>query len=242
MVLSWTFTDLSSPSNVREFYPYAVNIIYAVIITLSFEIAAKVFIPLDTPFQSYDSFLRSSALVLSYFFIISGWIGYTKSIAKRPHRESQLGNARFVIDLVILFLAFYLLSLTEPERFESFVSVFNTFIWIFPISFMAYIIWDALKYFEYRTSSEERQTSISRWRVTGYAFALLLVQATVYSNLAISDYYERLTWDNQSISEFPFIITSTVIIFLYRRRKWPVPDTSFRKKALKRRPSTKPDN
>lgn len=174
--------------------------------------------------------------------MISGWIGYTKSITKHPHKENRLGNARFVIDLVILFLAFYLLSLTDPERFGSFVSAFNAFIWILPICFMTYIIWDALKYYEYRSFSNERPTSISRWRITWYYLSPLLAQALIYTFVIVPNYYDRLVWDDDSIWEVFFIITSFIIILLYRKRKWPVPDTSFRKKALKRSPSTKPDS
>jgi hypothetical protein len=205
---------------------------------MSFEIATKVLVPLNTTFESYDNFLRSSALLLSYFFIISGWIGYTKSITKRPHRENILGNARFVIDLLILFLAFYLLSQTDPTMFESFTSVFGTFIWIFPINFLTYLIWDAIKYFEYRSCPSEGQTSISRLRITGYYFMPLLVQAILYSFVVMPYYYNRLMWDNGNISEVPFIIMSLIIIFFYRKRKWLIPDTSFPKRARKRRSSS----
>jgi hypothetical protein len=231
---------LSSPKNIQEFYPFAVNIIYAIIIALSFEIAAKVFVPLDTIVASYDSFLRGSALLLSYFFIISGWIGYTKSIVKRPHKENKLGNARFVMDLIILFLAFYLLSQTDPEKFKSFIVAFSTFIWILPASFLTYLIWDGLKYFEYKSSPDEKQTSISRWRITMYYFAVLLVLAILYSFVVIPYIYDRLVWDNHTIWELLFLVASFIAIGIYRKRKWLVPDTSFPKKARKRRTSAGP--
>ena len=145
-----------NPANATEFYPFSAHLIYAVIVTLSFEIAGNVFIPFDKAFSSYDNAL-SISLLLSYAFIISGWVGYTKSISKRPHRENWLGNTRFVIDLVILFLAFYLLSLTNPEKFERFITVFGTFIWLFPATFIVYFIWDMFKYFEYKKCSARTQ-------------------------------------------------------------------------------------
>lgn len=228
---------MSSPKNIQEFYPFAVHIIYAVIIALSFDIATKVFVPLESIFVSYDSFLRCLALLLSYFFIISGWMGYTKSIAKRPHRENKLGTARFVMDLIILFLAFYLLSLTDP-KFESFTKVFNTYIWIFPISFGAYVLWDIFKYLEYRSESNERQVSVSRSRITGYALAVLVFAAYLYTSVVVPSYYDLLKWGNQTIWEILFIVALFVIICLYRKRKWPVPDTSFPKKGMRKRRSS----
>ena len=55
-----------NPANATEFYPFAVHLIYAVILTLSFEIAGNVFIPFDKAFSSYDNALRSISLLLSY--------------------------------------------------------------------------------------------------------------------------------------------------------------------------------
>ncbi|AIF83240.1 hypothetical protein NTE_01167 [Candidatus Nitrososphaera evergladensis SR1] len=103
------------PKTVQEFYPFAVHTIYAVIITLSFEVASHLLIPIENVFSSWDNILRSAGLMLAYIIIISGWIGYTKSISKRPHSENHLGNARFVMDLVILFLVFYLMSFANEE-------------------------------------------------------------------------------------------------------------------------------
>ena len=178
--------------------------------------------------------LRSTALLLSYVFIISGWVGYSKSISKRPHKENGLGNSRFVIDLVILYLAFYLLNLTDPVKFKPFISVFNDFLLTFPVTFLVYIVWDILKYFEYRDSSTEQKTSISRARKTLYVLVLFVIQYCIYSFVIVPYYHDKLKWGNDIIWEEVILITSIAIILFYRKSKWVIPETTFPKKSRKR--------
>jgi hypothetical protein len=225
---------LSSPKNVTQFYPFAVHIIYAVIVTLSFEIASRVLVPFSLAFSSYDAVLRSTAISLSYFLIISGWVGYSKSISKRPHGENRLGIARFVVDLLILYLAFYLLNLTDPLKFKPFISVFNQFLFAFPLTFIFYIIWDILKYLEYKDTSKEQKTSISRTRKTVYAFALFAIQYCAYSFVIVPYYHDKLKWGSDVIWEEALLIVSIVITFFYRRSKWVIPETTLPKKPRKR--------
>jgi hypothetical protein len=226
-----------NPANVTEFYPFAVHIIYAVIVTISFEIAGNVFIPFNTAFSSYDNILRSTSLLLSYVFIISGWVGYTKSINKRPHTENWLGNTRFVIDLVILFLAFYLLSLTNPDKIDRFIIVFGTFVWLFPITFIVYFIWDMFKLAEYRNVVQEKSTSFSRARKTLYALVLFGFQYLIYVYVIVPYFYDDIQWNNEPVSELILLITSLIIIVLYRNSKWIVTGTSFPRKPRRRRSS-----
>lgn len=191
------------------------------------------FIPFNTAFTSYDDILRSMSLLLSYVFIISGWVGYTKSINKRPHTENLLGNARFVLDLIILFLAFYLLSLTNPDKSERFIPVFGTFVWLFPITFIVYFIWDMIKLFEYKGS--EQSISFSRARKTLYALVLFGFQYLIYVYIIAPYFYDDIQWNNEPVSELVLFVSSLIIIVLYRKSKWLVTGTSFPRKSRKRR-------
>jgi hypothetical protein len=82
---------VASPQTVRDFFQYAIHVIYAIILTTSFDIAAKVSIPIGkiNPVLHETNFVNAMGLLLVYIVIISGWVGYTKSIAKRPHEGGK---------------------------------------------------------------------------------------------------------------------------------------------------------
>jgi hypothetical protein len=223
---------LSFFKTVAEFYPFSVHLIYAVIIAISFGEAARVVIPINSIWSSYDNLERSFALLFAYFIIISGWVGYSKSISKRPHSDNRLGTARFVVDLFILFLVFYLISLTDPSKFPKFSLIFPIFLWTIAANFIAYLVWDALKYFEYRHTKEEKRTSVSRGRKTLYYFILILTVSIVYG--IVSPPYNTLKWNGILIWDFMFILFVFVIVFFYRKSKWIVPPNKPRAKARRR--------
>ena len=103
------------PKSLTEFFQYAVHLIYAIVIGLSFEIAGKVVIPIEKV-NDYPSALNVGILILSYFIVVTSWIGYTKSIIKHKHSENISGILRFGIDLLIVFMFYYLVSLTDPSN------------------------------------------------------------------------------------------------------------------------------
>ena len=65
---------------VSEFYQYAVHLVYAIIIALSYNVAIEVFIPIQNFWASYDGFLNGIALLFAYIVVVSGWVGWIKSI------------------------------------------------------------------------------------------------------------------------------------------------------------------
>lgn len=208
---------------VTEFYPFSVHLIYAVIITISFGIATRVVIPINVIWSSYDGVERSFALLVAYTIIISGWVGYSKSISVRPHSDNRLGTARFVVDLVVLFLIFYLITLTDPSKFPKFGVVFPTFLWTITIMFVAYLVWDVLKYFEYRHTKEEKRTSLNRGRKTVYYLILILAVSVSYTSF-LAPYYNMLRWNGIIIWDVIFIFLFVlVIVVFYRKSKWIVP-------------------
>jgi hypothetical protein len=219
---------LSFFKTVAEFYPFSVHLIYAVIIAISFGEAARVIIPINSIWSSYDNIERAFALLVAYFIIISGWVGYSKSISKRPHSDNRLGTTRFVVDLFILFLVFYLISLTDPSKFPKFSMIFPTFLWTITIMFVAYLVWDGLKYFEYRYTKEEERISVSRGRKTLYYFILILAVSIVYSTVLPP--YNTLKWNGIVIWDFIFIVFALAIVFSYRKSKWIVPRVKARKR------------
>jgi hypothetical protein len=132
----------------REFYIFAIHAIYAVILASSFDIAKDYLIPVSK-ITSGEDFVHVLGILFVYTVLISGWIGYTRSVSARPHTTSSLGNLRFIMDLLIVFVTFYLVNLTSNiEIFKN--SFYETFVAILPMLFSLYLIWDIIKLFEYR--------------------------------------------------------------------------------------------
>ncbi len=72
----------------KTFYIYTIHIIYAIILTQTFDISAEVFIPLSNIDESLTALRLVSntfAILAVQFILISGWIGYTYAINKKPH-------------------------------------------------------------------------------------------------------------------------------------------------------------
>lgn len=219
------------PKTLTDFYQYAIHLIYAVIIGQSFSLASVIFVPIENLF-SFDGFLKGSALFLAYVIVITGWVGWSKSITRNPHSPNALGNFRFVTDLIILFWFYYLINLTNPEKFHSYG---ETFLWVLPVIFISYIMWDMLKYFEFRSDIlEEIQHRKKRFKDTVYFMIAFVVQAFVYY-YAIN-YQPFLKWGDNDAWNIVFISSSFALIIAYRWKKWDVP------RAIKRRRRKKQNN
>ncbi|MGB7952647.1 MAG: hypothetical protein WCF23_01595, partial [Candidatus Nitrosopolaris sp.] len=92
-----------------EFYKYIVFVGFAVIIGQSFVKSTTILIPFNR-LSTYDGFENAFMLILVYFFIVTSWIGYFRSIIKKPHTETKIGTARFGTDLFILYMFYYMLN------------------------------------------------------------------------------------------------------------------------------------
>jgi hypothetical protein len=201
----------STPQTVQDLYQYAVHVLYAIILTTSFEIAANISIPIDAinPIYGYEKFTNAIGLLLVYVVAISGWIGYTKSIAKKPH-TGAIGNARFVVDVIIVFFMSYMINLVDPNNFEKYFD--DIFLWVLPLLFVFFIIWDLLKYYEY-----SKKTDSSRIWMTFFAFLVILVQALTYLYFIIN---EDIPDDYPFTVYLLYSVISIVIMLIYRLVKW----------------------
>jgi hypothetical protein len=96
-----------------EFYKHAINVLFAVVIGLSFQIAGTVLIPVEEiPHHS----VGTGILILGYIIVITSWIGYSLSIKTSPHRGGIAGLIRFGLDVLIIFLFYYIVSLADPKN------------------------------------------------------------------------------------------------------------------------------
>jgi Na+/melibiose symporter-like transporter len=223
------------PKTLTDFYQYAVHLVYAVIIGQSFSLASIIFVPIDN-ILNFDGFQRGFALFLAYVIIITGWVGWSKSITRNPHSENALGNFRFVTDLFILFLFYYLINLTGSDKTSSYR---ETFLWVLPVIFFSYIIWDLLKYYEYRCEDpEELGHRKRRFRDTIFFTLPFIAQAIIYNYVIHQQPF--LKWGENNAWNIVFMCSTFALIIAYRWRKWVVPTARKRRGARKKNTNPSP--
>ncbi len=172
------------------------HIIYALIIGLSYETLKTAFIPFQISFHLFTVFL-------AYAVVVQSWIGYNQAV----HSHSYKGSLKFIIDLVILFLMFLLLSFSVGE--------FANYITIFPIIFFFLMIW---RYGTIRDNYKRQG-----WKKT--VKALKLVLAYVITSSLVVIIYELIAQylNLETRSAVNFVVLEMLYIevfFYYRLRKF----------------------
>ena len=203
------------PNKVRvsDFYQYAIHLIFAIIVASSFDQAFHILIPLDKVFADISSLALAASLLFSYIVIITGWVGYARSMSIQPHKDNHKDSFRFLIDLIILFEYFYLLQLTTTEKF---ISEFHI---VLPIIFITYFIWDAVKYFEY--SGKMVRISIkSRMRKTAMCTVPCMVPAFGYHLTLTTDVFLQFVDRHYTLLLYAALMLA--VVALYRLWKWNV--------------------
>lgn len=195
-----------------QFYRYAIFVLFAVVLGASFPISTKVIIPLSN-LPTVDGIENLLALILVYFFIISSWIAYFISITLNPHTESKLGIGRFVVDLFIIFV-YYFLVIQIPDKSQH----RYIFVGMIPIIFGAFLTWDILRYFEYKkVKKETKQAHADRKKRlfdTVITFIIFLVIAYFYNNVIPID---KIIYDKYSVGNIVFIIITLIVVCFYRK-------------------------
>lgn len=192
-----------------DFYKYIVFVIFAVVVAQSFPQSVKVFIPL-TNLRTYDGIETALVSGMVYSFIFTSWIGYFLSITKNSHKETKLGSLRFAIDLFIIYLFYYLLTLAAD--IHQHISIFEL---VLPAIFITFISWDIVKYFEYRhESKEDTDERINRAIIT--AIFLVIIVAQAYSYMALNPISQPLIFQSNNVWNIVFTISSIIILSLYR--------------------------
>ena len=200
------------PKTLSEFYRYAIFVVYAVVIAQSFPDSTSVFIPLEKLF-TYSGIEIALTSGFVYVFIITSWIGYFLSISKNVHTQTKLGTLRFALDLFTLYQFYYLLKLASNIEYHG-----HIFTWLLPTIFVTFLVWDIVKYIEFKhESKKEKDERFNRTLITVVALAFLAVQSVLYSFVIPN--ISPLNYDGNNVWNIVFIITSTIIVTLYRWRK-----------------------
>lgn len=143
------------PKTPSDFLEYAIHILFAVVIGISFEISSQIIIPIE---ETYKHVANAAILVLGYSIILSSWIGYYLSIKAHRHK-GKLGYIRFTLDIFTIYLFYYIINLTKIENQQYRDDVF---LYLLPLIYAVYIVWDVVKYYEHKKKNQTQLEKTDR--------------------------------------------------------------------------------
>lgn len=207
------------PKKPAEIFSYICHFIFAIIIANSYDTATKIFINPEKIFLSdFSLIIPALELLLAYVIIISGWVGYSRSMIKWQHTNTKSGALRFSLDLAILFCYFGLISSADPQNIfrEYFLN------WII-VLFSLFIVWDILKIKEYYKKANNNKFNVallrSFWKTVVF-FIIFVVVVPFTFNFLLEIQVGII---NDDII-YGFILLFVMFwILLYRYWKWSIP-------------------
>lgn len=221
------------PQKPEDAFPLIGHFIFAIVIASSYDLAARVFLsPEDPVYSGLDPFLVALELTVAYVSIISGWLGYARSVHKWPHRDTKFGMLRFITDIAILFCYFGLIEAADPAR-DVFRDQFMA--WICAI-FVLYFFSDVFKRQDHKSKTHKDRNRRLNW-----SLSLTLIFLGISAALYAFNAHVRGLWGTNDGALYMMILMSAIaILLLYRLPKWKVHTKPGRSSS--RRPGRKPSS
>ena len=205
------------PKNPTEVFSYICHFIFAIIITTSYESANEILINPEKPFLSDSSlFIPSTELFLAYTIIVSGWVGYSRSMIKWPHTDTKYGAFRFCLDLAILFCYFGIITLTNLQH--DFREYFLG--WVMGL-FILFSMSDAVKIKEYyKRKGKDKKL---RLRIgIGKTFIFTVIIGMIVYVIHDDAFKIKSELLNEDIGYFVYLVFIMFLMVTYRWWKWPI--------------------
>ena len=188
--------------------------------------------PGDPIYSGLNPLLASLELIVAYVAIVSGWLGYARSVYKWPHQDTKYGVLRFVTDIAILFCYFGLIEAADPAQ-DVFRDQFPG--WICAV-FALYFVSDVFKRQDHKGKSGRSAKNKRLRKSMALTLAFLVIAATLHAINAQT----RDAWGDDGGTLYLFVLLFTLaVLLLYRIRKWDV-NKSSRRIAAGKRPGGKP--
>jgi hypothetical protein len=117
-----------------------IDIVFGVVVATSLAAAFGNKLLDSVPSLQQIATLANASLIVGYTAIILSWVGYHKMIEYDPYKMSSWGNARFAVDVIIVFV--YTFMIYSVNSFTLFLSAF-------PLAFFLYAFGGILRNKEY---------------------------------------------------------------------------------------------
>lgn len=112
-------------------YVLVITVLFGIIIGISLTDYQKELVPLEFNFETV-------MILVAFATVMTSFVGYSIAIKNRYHKNIW----RFVLDIFLLYLYYQLVY--SPQN------GFGYFLWIFPMIFGIYVIWQYLEYLEWK--------------------------------------------------------------------------------------------
>lgn len=222
------------PKKPEEAFSFICHFIFAIVIANSYDLAARVFLSTAEPaYSGLDPFLATLELSVAYVAILSGWLGYVRSVRKWPHHDTKYGTIRFVIDITILFCYFGLIEAADPAQ-GVFRDQFTG--WICAL-FVLYFVSDILK----RQDHKSKTPNTARNRQLKTSMTLTVAFLALSAGLYLFNASGTGLWDADDGALYMIVLAAAIFLLLmYRVPKWRVDKTRRRGKPAGKRPGKPP--
>ncbi len=159
-----------------KIYVLAIQILFGIIIGISFIDYEKELVPFNPNFETVMIFVAYATVLMSL-------VGYSIAANIRPHQNIS----RFIIDVILLYFYF---ELVYSPKYS-----FEYYLIIFPVIFGLYIPWQVLEWYEYRNAGNDKRIPRKRFLKTiGYTVGVVIGFVVIYY------YYDNLPSKIQIIS------------------------------------------
>jgi hypothetical protein len=195
-------------NEINKFYLLAINVVFAVVVGLSFDITAK----LSLPSEIISILVKIFTLLLIYYVVFSSWLGHYRPQSHWPYSIGLLGKFRFVISLSILYIyyhAFYLFANNSN----------GLFYYVFPLIFVAYFAYDTVKNIEYKDDTENGVDLINRLLITLLFLAFFIIASYTFYLFTTDDVPPILDVGDLDSWKIEFLTIFAVLIGVYRIKK-----------------------
>lgn len=190
---------------INKFYLHAINVVFAVVVGLSFLTTSK----LTFSFPIDVIIIKVFSLFLIYYIIFSSWLGHYRSITHWPYSTGFLGKARFVTSLFILYIYYHALFLFENN-------LNGIFYYTFPLIFGAYLIYDMFKNREYKDDLEEKGDLRYRLLITAVFLGLFIIPSSWFYNMTVLKISPLLPVNDSDSWKIEYLIIFSALIGGYR--------------------------
>jgi hypothetical protein len=212
-----SFSNLEKSLNFPEFLSFGITIVYAIVIALSIDASKNIFIP----FYSIPSnLLYATVLFYGYFIIITAWIEYY-FLTQKFQDEGKSGLARFVLDLGILFLFYYIIIAGSNENEEYLIP--DVYLFVTPLIFFLFTLKDMFRLKNFPNEILRKCRNISR----NFLFISIIISLSYLTETYATGFQSSGTFAFYRDLIFAYFTLSLIVIFrIIRWRHFNVPVTA----------------
>lgn len=191
-----------------EFLRLGITIIYAIVIALSIDASKSVFIPL---YSIPANLLYAMVLFYGYFIILTAWIEYY-FLRRKFQDEEKSGLGRFVLDIGILFLFYYIIIAGSNENQEYLIP--DVYLFVTPLIFFLFTLKDMFRIRDYQNETLLKYRDMSR----NFLFISIIISLSYLTEIYATGF--------QSFGSLPFYrdlifaYLTLALIVVYRVMRW----------------------